>query len=337
MPAPKQVQKQTEAVQQLYADLNDPSVGSPENGEPVVALVKDSASAPTPADSVGENAPDPATIEPVAGNQSEDWQQKYLSLQGMYNADVPRLTAENQELSTRMGQMEGLIATMQSAPAPEPVPEPKAVSLLTEEDIEEYGESIDIMRKVSQEIAGQYQGQIDNLQSTINELRGTVVPRVEQIAGAQAQSAEQQFWADLSYAAPKWQDINENQDFQSWLLTVDELSGLTRQTYLEDAQRNLDASRVAGFFNSWLKATGADIAQPNGTVSQTELERQVTPGKSRSSGTPSSNEPKNYTPQDIAKFFDDVRMGKFKGKEEERDKLERDIFAAQRDGRIVNA
>jgi hypothetical protein len=31
------------------------------------------------------------------------------------------------------------------------------------------------------------------------------------------------------------------------------------------------------------------------------------------------------------------RRGKYRGKEAERDRIERDIFAAQREGRIVNA
>ena len=45
-----------------------------------------------------------------------------------------------------------------------------------------------------------------------------------------------------------------------------------------------------------------------------------------------------YSPQDIQKFFNDVRTGKYKGREPERDRIERDIFAAQRENRIqVNA
>jgi hypothetical protein len=42
-----------------------------------------------------------------------------------------------------------------------------------------------------------------------------------------------------------------------------------------------------------------------------------------------------YSPKDIEKFFVDVRQGKYKGREAERDKIERDIFAAQRENRIV--
>ena len=329
MAVPEQVRKQTEAVQALYNDING-ETGSPENGEtPALEVVQ------TPPTSVEEPAQSPAPAEQGGGNQDDEtWQQKYQTLQGMYNADVPRLNAQVQELSQRGQQMEQLVATMQNAPAPAPEPTPAPASALTSDEMEEYGESIDVMRKVSQEVAGQYQQKIDQLEQTIGQLQGTVVPRVEQLASQQAQTAEQGFWSELTVVIPNWRDVNENQDFQSWLLDVDPLSGLTRQTYLDDAQRNLDVTRVASFFQSWQSSTGAVVAQPNRTAS--ELEKQVSPGKGRS-GSTTTGEAKTYTPQDITKFFDKVRTGGFKGKEGERDVIERDIFAAQRDGRIVPA
>ncbi len=336
MAVPEQVKKQTEAVQALYEDLNKQET-PPDTGEAVPA--NDEApgiqAQETPANSVPEPAPQPEPVEPGNGDQDETFEQKYRTLQGMYNADVPRLNAQNQELAYRVQQMEQLIATMQAAPAPEPEPAPKPI--LTEEELEEYGESIDIMRKVSQEVAASYEKRIAELTNTVQQLQGSVVPRVEQIAMQHAQTVEQTFWSDLQNAVPNWRDINGEQGFQSWLLEIDPLSGLSRQTYLDDAQRNMDAARVAGFFTSWQQVNGAPQAQPDRPARTSELEKQVAPGRSRSSGTPQSDELPTYTSEDITKFFRDVREGKFKGKEDERDKLERDIFAAQREGRIVNA
>jgi len=334
MAVPEQVRKQTEAVQQLYADLEAPT--SPENGE--VAPEPVTLQEVPKADSVPEPAPTPTPIEQGNGEQEETFEQKYRTLQGMYNAEVPRLTATNQDLSNRLQSMEQLVASMNAAPAPVAEPAPAPASTLTEDEISEYGESIDIMRKVSQEVAGQYQGQMAAMQSTIDELRGNVVPRVEQIATQQVQNAEQVFWSELAKNVPNWRDINSNQDFQSWLLETDPLSGLTRQTYLDDAQRNLDVGRVGTFFTSWENSTGASVAlNPDRSEQTSELERQVAPGKSRSNGNPQSPEVKTYTPQDISQFFDDVRTGKYAGKEDERNKTERDIFAAQAEGRIVPA
>jgi hypothetical protein len=64
------------------------------------------------------------------------------------------------------------------------------------------------------------------------------------------------------------------------------------------------------------------------------LEKQVSPGRSRSAAAPQSGKSKTYTPEDIRRFFEDVRTGKYKGREPERDRIERDIFSAQRENRI---
>jgi hypothetical protein len=336
MAVPEQVRKQTEAVQSLYQDLNDDGTSSPEKGEGTPAPEAPPVQEPAPADSAPEVAPQPEPVEQGEGDQEENFEQKWKTLQGMYNADTARLAAQNQELTGRIQHMEQLIATMQATPAPAPEPEaPK--SLLSTEEMEEYGESIDIMRKVSQETVDGYQKQIDSLTETVQQLTGKVVPRVEQLADQQAQSAEQIFWSALSNAVPNWREINDTPEFQAWLLEVDPLTNMTRQTYLDGAQRDMDAGRVAQFFASWTQADGTTPAQPSRSASDSELAKQVAPKKGRSTGTPQGSEKRTYTPQDITDFFAKVREGGFKGKEEERDKIERDIFAAQQEGRIVNA
>ena len=338
MAVPEQIRKQSEEVQKLYEELDEGKNASP-TGEASAPTVKPPVEPVTAySDSAPGEAPASASVEPEDGTQEETFEQKYRTLQGMYNAEVPRLNAQNQELGGRVTQLEQLISTMQSvAPAPEPEPAPAPKGVLTPEEEEEYGESIGIMRKVSQEVATDQARQIAALTTTVNELRGTILPRVEDISNRQAQTADQTFWSQLTDAVPTWRNINESQDFQTWLLETDPLSGMTRQSYLEDAQRNLDVVRVASFFTSWEKASGTAVAQTSRTAPASELERQVAPGRSRNTGPPGGAGQTTYSAQDIAKFFDDVRRGVYKGKEEERNIIESDIFAAQADGRIVNA
>ena len=336
MAVPEQVRKQTEAVQQLYNDLNGEDTSPSPQGEGAPKVVVDNVN---PAGNVNDDAPKTVATEPVTEAQedpnSETFEQRWRTAQGMYNAEVPRLTTTNAELTSRVQQLEGLVTSMRT---PEPIAEAVAAAPktnLTEAEVEEYGESIDIMRKVSEEVAGPYREQIANLTQTINQLRG-VVPRVEQIAATQANSNEQSFWSDLTAVVPAWQDINNNPDFQSWLLDIDDLTGQTRQVFLDDAQRNLDVGRVAKFFNQWAKNNGITTAQPNRSNATSELEKQVSPGRGRTTATPDGGQKKTYTPKDIADFFNEVRDGKFKGKEEQRNKIESDIFAAQAEGRIVH-
>tara|TARA_R100000656_G_scaffold95694_2_gene69514 strand:- start:59 stop:1066 length:1008 start_codon:yes stop_codon:yes gene_type:complete len=335
MAVPEQVRKQTEAVQQLYDNLNEAPEGSSSSDETTSAPVE-VAPQLVNADSVNEQAAISESVEQGSEPQEESYEQKYRTLQGMFDEQITQVHAQNRELSQRVGQFQQLLSTMEARTPQEGSAEtPVPVSLLSDEEKEEYGESIDIMRKVSQEVAGGYEDQIVSLQTQIQQLQGAVVPRVEQLAQQQTHSAEQSFWAELSASVPNWREINDNPAFQAWLLEIDPLSGMARQMFLEDAQRNFDARRTAGFFTSW--PGGTSTAQNTGSPTANELERQVAPGKGRSGPTPTSGEAKTYTKKDITKFFDDVRFGKFKGKEQERDTIEQDIFAAQREGRIVNA
>lgn len=328
MALPEQVRKQSEAVAQLYKDLSTDEQNDSGADEAVVdAEQADSGTSeaiePNPAEHRGE--------EPQKEEQT--FEQRYRTLQGMYNADTGRLRAENQQMQNRLTQLEQLMTTMSQAPAPAATPDQKFV---TEQDIEEYGDSVDLMRRVTREETLAAQREIAELRDTIRKLQANVVPRVEQVAQAQATSTEQHFWSELNSMVPDWRDVNASAGFHNWLLEVDPLSGLTRQTFLDNAQRSYDAKRVAQFFTAWKQSSGNQVAQTTQRAAQSELEKQVAPGKSRGGGQSSSGgQQKTYTQADIAKFYTDVRTGRFKGKEDERARIERDIFAAQREGRIV--
>ena len=343
MALPEQIRKQAEAVQELYKQLNADAENSGGAKAPA-----DEPAAPVKNEPVKAEQADENTVSDEAAPSSADEQkaddskaseetvlQKYKTLQGMYNAEVPRLHSQNKELSQRVQQMEQLLASISAQQTAASKPPVQVEKLVSDKDVEEYGESIDVMRRVTREELGSVAQRIAQLESALSQLHTSVVPQVQAVAQKQAVSAEQLFWADLTKNVPNWREINDNKDFQSWLLEVDPLTGISRQTYLEDAQRMLDAGRVSNFFRAWLEDTGqANVAQTKGRASSAELEKQVTPGRTKNTGTQQSNKAKVYTPQDIQKFFNDVRQGKYKGREQERDRLERDIFAAQRENRI---
>lgn len=335
MAIPAQVKKQSEAVQKLYDELNSEVTEQDTPSEAVVENIKPVAV--EEANSVDEQAAEPTDKEQaqVGDGDEEAFEKRYKSLQGMYNAEVPRLHAEKRELESRVSQLESL---MTSLGTPNQTPTTTSQPLVTDADVEEYGESIDVMRRVSREEAAQQQSRIDQLENLVRGMQTSVVPQVQQLQHRQAVTTEQVFWADIQNAVPDWQDVNVDPDFQSWLLDVDPLTGISRQTYLDDAQRNLDARRVTNFFATWKAQTGQSVAQPSRKADATsQLEKQVSPGRGRSGSTQGSSEPMTYTANDIKTFFSDVQRGKFKGKEQERDRKERDIFAAQREGRIVTA
>ena len=330
MSLPEQVRRQSEAVVQHYEELSrnaDAAAQQPAG---------DAAPSAVPADGTQNAAPATPAPEqkPAAPTSEETAEQRYRTLQGMYNADTARMRAETQHLNARIAQLEGLLSSISSQPAPAAAAAPQE-KLITDQDVAEYGESIDVMRRVTREETAAYQRKIAELEHTLRQVQTNVLPRVEQVVQRQAVSAEQSFWSDLTRSVPEWRQINDDQRFHSWLLEVDQLTGFNRQTSLEQAQRALDVDRVAAFFRAWRDQGGQESAQPTRDAAADELSRQVQPGRARSSGAPTEKQAATYTTRDISKFFDDVRRGVYRGREAERDRIERDIFAAQRENRIV--
>jgi hypothetical protein len=330
MALPEQLRKQTEAITKLYAEMHADEQPPADQQEGAGAPEATSAEA----NGASKTAPEAASNEQgrPATTADDTAEQRYRTLQGMYNADTARLRGEKQELTARVEQLEKLLSSLSSQSAQAA---PAQSKLITDKDIEEYGDSIEVMRRVTKEETSYYQQKIADLENTMRNLQVSVVPRVEQVAQRQAQSVEQAFWADLSAVVPNWRDINQSKDFHSWLLEVDPLTGVTRQSHLENAQRSLDARRVAAFFSAWQGNTGHSIAQEPRDAAKSQLEKQVAPGRSRNAAAPVGDKPKTYSPSEISKFFDDVRKGVYKGRETERDRIERDIFSAQRENRIV--
>ena len=336
MALPEQIRKQSEAVQQLYAQMNpDPDAEGEGEGEAA------GEGAPAGADEQQTNAATQPVAEQKTGGEDDVLVQKYKTLQGMFNAEVPRLQGKTREQEQRIQQLEQLLASVaqQQQQQQQKAAEPQTpAALISAAEAEEYGQSLDVMRRVSrEELAPLMQrfSRIEGMLQQLQQTQSTVVPQLQQVQQRQAVSAEQQFWADLTGAVSTWREVNDNPDFQQWLLQADPLTGITRQTYLEDAQRALDAQRVANFFRTWLEMTGPAVAQTNGRANpQSELERQVAPGKSKNTGTPAANKGKTITRADITNFYRDVSQGVYKGRDEERARIEKDIFAAQREDRI---
>jgi hypothetical protein len=344
MALPEQIRKQAAEVQAHYeqSDAGEaPAGNAPTDTQTPANDYVDNAQTYSPS---GESATQPSANEQNAGasnpddDNSDTYAQRWRSLQGTYNATVRQKTAMEQ----RINQLEELLATLsrQAPQAAQTTQAPAATQAptraVTDKDVEEYGESIDVMRRVSSEVLYPVMDRLGQLESALQQMQATVVPQVTAVSQRQQVSAEQQFWSDLSTYVPNWQEINGNDSFQNWLLDTDALTGNTRQAYLEQAQQGLDAYRVSAFFRTWLESSGqasvAQTTQPSPVTN--ELERQVAPGRTRGSAAPQGSQQKNYSPTDIKKFYDDVRTGKFKGRDQERSRTERDIFSAQREGRI---
>lgn len=320
MAVPKQVADQIEAARQAQQQLStgaSDQVQAPQDEEP-----SQPPQAPAPADS---------------GNE---WQHKYKTLQGMFNAQVGRLQQELREAREEMQRLKSA-PEPQPAPATPPPQAPVSERYVTDKDEQEFGaDTIDLIRRAArEEFAGQLTAERDRvakLEAALRTLQTDVIPKVEKVASTQQVTVEQAFWRDLSAAVPDWQVINDDPSFHQWLLEVDPLTGASRQSYLEAAHSRFDVGRVAQFFSIWkASAEPAPVAAaPKKPPVAAELEKQIAPGRGRG-GDPPAQEKKTYSRAEIAKFYDDVRSGRYSGREQEKAQLERDIFLASQEGRVT--
>jgi hypothetical protein len=198
---------------------------------------------------------------------------------------------------------------------------------------------VDFARRVTREEMAPIAQALHDLNRRMEQLQG-MAPVVQRVVANQQVSAEQSFADKLTRAIPDWTRINDDPRFHDWLLTPDDMTGLQRQTYLADAEQALDLQRVVSIFQAWKREAGvpnAPAAPAVAAVSNaSKLEKQVAPGRaSASSPAPTQKAEKQYTPADIAKFYADKLRGVYKDRAAEATAIERDIFLAQREGRVV--
>lgn len=318
MPAPVQVQRQAQRAEELMKELGQ---------------------GPTPPthDKVDDNQPPPPPPPPAppaktyTSEEYDKLDQKYKTLQGMFNTETKRLSTE---LAMSQAEVNGLSARITELEAKAQTPTPRK-KYTTEEDERTYGETLDMVRRAAKEEAEAASAEVINqLQARLSKLEGKtqVVDEIKQENEAQRKST---FWAKLEEAIPDWSAINEDGKFKEWLLEVDPSTGRNKQFFLREAQLAWDYSRVINIFKEW-KAKTVQPA-PTGQERTSELEEQIAPGGGRGGGTPASEpEKKTFKRSEIRTFYSDVTAGKYRHRPDEKAKMERAIFEATRDKRVIN-
>lgn len=264
---------------------------------------------------------------PQRGEDSSDWQHKYVVLQAKYNAEVPRYA---EELRNLRGQMNGLMQSNteliqkidQYAKPPE-----KEVEL----ELSEMNEFPNFVGDVNKIVDHKMKREVDaKVKEALSQFQPQVpnelVDRLNHVESTQAVTVEQVFFNDLTFLVPDWEKINDDPKFSDWLDQMDGFSGYRRRVILDDARRKCHAQRVAAFFTAWKAETG--VQKPKPTVPS----GRVQPSGNRSSG--GVPEKPIYTVEQVTKFYNDVARNQFRGTKEEAEHIKRDIVAAQAEGRI---
>ena len=240
-------------------------------------------------------------------DESKKWEQRYRSLDGMIQAR-----------DRQIEQLHQLLASMQQAQAaPEAPAKQDKAKLVGKEDEDAFGaDLVDLARRVAREESGAY---VAKLEGTIAELQ----QQLKGVAQTTAVTVQDRFENQLAAAVPNWKAVDGDPKFIEWLQ-----SNATRMKVFSEAARNQDVDGVAYFYKEY---PGAQKTEKQAV--DPRLAKQVAPGKSKAVAPAAANpaEKKTWTRSEIAQFYAD---GKKRFSQEDYVKLERDLFAAQKEGRV---
>ena len=318
MALPKQVEAQLRELEALEKQLTEANNPAPAEPTPTPAEPpQDPQPAPTEPKPV---EPTPTPTEPVVAE--ETWQQKYKTLKGMYDAEVPRLHADLRDLKA---QVDNLRKAAETKPV-EPAKPATTEKLVTDADVEAFGSDlIEVQRKVAREVAAEFRGELEAMRAENEKLR-------EQLTTTGTQVSEASFEQRLYRMVPDFEVVNADPKWIAWLNEVDPLLRAPRASVAQQAFNRGDAEGVAHYVSLFKQSIKP--VEPAADKTE-ELERQIQPNRSATSAPPASQKGKIYTNADIEKMFRKATDLGVKGRLEEARKLEAEIDAAFMEGRVT--
>lgn len=329
IPLPKQVRDQMAQVEAMMQPPRDPDDEDQEGDEGGENEGQEGEEGQEGQEGEGRPPPQQAEQPPELS-----WEQRARSTIGRLEAQI----TANQALSKRVQDLE---TELRNGQQPQPGPPSAAPSFVKPEEINDYGEEfMDVVGRRAKEIAmselSVYDKRIQQLENSQKQV-GTVIEKTQ----------KRTVYDQLRDAVPDWGDINHHPAFHEWLSIPDPYSGRQRKEMLAEAFTRHDGNRVVNFFQGFLtEATGLPSNAPrqnghsapplaNGNGSgKPSLEDFAAPGRARSGPQQLPPDKPTYTTAQIAKISNDKRRGLWRGREAELEALERDIFAAQHEGRL---
>lgn len=331
MALPKQVQKQLDEVEELEKQLE--AQGEEVEAKPEVKKKKTSKKAKAEDTEVevtdDEPIEEPVAVEATPANDSveevsESFKQKYATLRGKYDAEVPRLHQQVKELTDQMNAIRREAEAAKKAEAEKPK---EKVSYVTDADREEYGDDlIDFQRRVAKEASQEYEDRFEQQARVIEQLQ-------QQISNTGSQVGEVGFTQKLNALVPGFDQLDNDERWVAWLNEYDPMTRGPRRDQAQAAFNAGDAEAVAHYV-SLFRESVEPVA--NGKSDRdTELEKQVTPSRSASTVTKSSGkDSKVYSEKELNNAWTKIRTLNTQGKYDDAEKLEAELTAAYMEGRV---
>lgn len=307
MAIPKQVEQQMKELEEMERQMQ-----APENAEETVA---ENQSEPIIQSQPTEVMPTQVVAPEVP---EETWHQKYSTLIGKYNAEVPRL---HQQVKDLAAQLEAVHQRMQERNNPTEASDRE--TLVTDRDREAFGDDlIDLNRRVAREVASVYEQKLNSYEAKIASLEQRLMQTGNQVG-------EMTFEQRLLRVVPDFDQVDSDPRWVAWLNEIDPLLRAPRRVVAEQAFKNGDVDGVAHYVNLF---KGQGGKQDN---RKSELERQVAPSRVSSGTAQAAPQGKMYSMNQWSAAYDRVAQLVATGKYDDANKLEAELSAAMSQGRVT--
>lgn len=306
----------------------EPPVTPPGNPPPIMPAPAQAPTAPT----VAADGQEPGEPQRSAQVDPTSWEARYWAMKGRFD----QTSTQTRDLRERIVHLENLLADMET-PAPVTMPAaqpPRELKFITDKDREDYGpEMIDLIERAARGIA----------ETRINEQQAKIVELERQlgtVGQVVAKDATQKVLDQLDEKLPQWRGLNTAPEFLQWADLPDVYSGVKRIQLMRQAFEQHNAPRVLAFFKGYLaEQSAASAPATNGStpppiVPTVRLEDLAAPGRVRPTTPPTESDRPVITGAQIKQFYEDVRRGRYNGREAEQKAIEAQIFQAQREGRL---
>lgn len=273
---------------------------------------------------------EPVAVPPAAPAPAEPkWEQKYRTLKGMFDAQVPDLHKQVKEMTRELAEVRSQLATRAAEPAAS-TPEER---LVTAQDESNFGaELIDVQRRVAEEVMRKHVAPLQDELRKRDQLIAQLQQATQKTSGeVTTMTFEQKLYAQI----PDFDAINSSPEWIDWLDEPDEFSGEPRRAFAEFAYNNANVAKLKAVVDHFKKSQAPAVAAPAPAEDprQREMRLQAQPSRT-TTGSAAAASPVFYTEAEATRMFEKVRKLNQAGKNEEANTLETEVSAAYMEGRV---
>jgi hypothetical protein len=266
------------------------------------------------------------TLTPGSEEKYAALEQKHLTLQGKYNAEIPRYQGENAQLKSQVESLKRQLQEVIQVRAGEGNADGTAY-------VSPYVTSEDRSTRAYQSMLKDF-GQ-DYAETHFEAAAEKTHREMQPFREENAANGRNTFNAHIASLSPNWERLNNDQDFITWSQTTSEpYSGKTLNQLLNEAYHGGNAAGVAKVFNDYEAQASKTLTPANPNPADERL-AMVQPTK-RGSATGNeidANKGKVWTHADACQVLDDIAAGRVKGKQAT--DLEAEITKAYTDGKVI--